>query len=221
MKDQPNSTPLDIHVGSTDMLSMAIPDGAAITAAANIRGNYVFDDGNGNEILKITPTQFIFKGEVITDAGRAYDGFTYMLEQRGFLPSQKEKLMGRIPRPLSISFLAEQEALTKQPVLRASDLTEPTEPAPLGFVRVHRKRDDWFLSLATEETIPAVMSAVHTFLNKGNPKPFSEEQLKSIYLAPDQRNSSTHLSVMLPIEGGEPVAVAFLSGPLLDTEVQK
>ena len=62
--------------------SLSFPfEGMHVTAARQpLRGNFVFPDSEGGELLRITPDAFIFKGEEISDAGKAYDAFDHVMK---------------------------------------------------------------------------------------------------------------------------------------------
>lgn len=185
-------------------------DMPAITAAGPLRGDYVFPGEDGKEVLRITPKGFIYKGDNIEDAGLAYEAFMQVVNShhaRFNLPR----------RHLHVSFMDEQKALLEPMPVRASDLATEEVEDPEGKVRIYRKRDDWFLSMATEKQIDNTIAGVREFLNENNPVPFTEQQLEHILIIPDQRRGGKRLQVQVRVgDRGDTVTVAFLSGPLAD-----
>lgn len=201
----------ELGIGANGIVHIPL---TGLTGAINtsiLRSDYVFPDNEGNDLIRITPMGFFFKGHEIVDAGRVYDAFVRMLEARGYMRSHS-------PRDRNVSFLSEQQALNEEPRVRAQEMMidpRDIEDAP-GTVRIHRKKTEWMMALATQKVIPNTLAAVKEYLNEGNPNPYTEQQLATVAIEPDRRRRSKGCTVTINISGDGPNEIAFLSGPLAD-----
>jgi len=59
-------------VSTLDLGALTVP--FALTAAAvPLRGDFIFPDKDGADMLRITPTGIVFRGEAVVDAGAVYN----------------------------------------------------------------------------------------------------------------------------------------------------